>query len=334
MKRILIPAFMALLIALPAVSHGATLKIATLSPDGTTPMLALHAADKEIQAATKGRVKLKLYPGGVMGSDATVLKKMKIGQIHGATFTAGGVSEVFRDFQILSMPLIFRDYQEVDYVRAKIDPVLMQGLDKQGFVTVAIIEVGFAYFMSSQHITALSELKNLKTWIPEGDPIGMAVFDVIGAPPVPLALSDVLMGLQNGLLDSYFNSPVGAVALQWYSRVKYLLEAPLVYSYATMAFSKKAFDKIPAQDRDVVKSILHKHMKGIEKDARKANAEALATLKNQGITFLTLTSENYAQLQDVGAKARKKLQDKSMFSPQLLDEINKILAEYRASKGQ
>jgi TRAP-type transport system periplasmic protein len=334
MRRAFITAWMVLVLILPAMSFAATLKIATLSPEGTAPMLALRAAEKEIFQATEGRVKLKIFPGGVMGSDATILKKMKIGHIQGATFTAGGVSNVHRDFQILSMPLLFKNYQEVDYVRSKIDPIITKGLDEKGYVTISIMEVGFAYFMSSKHISALEELKGLKTWIPEGDPIGKAVFDVLGAPPVPLPLQDVLTGLQSGLIDSYFNSPVGAVTLQWYSRVKYLLEAPLSYSYATLVFSQKAFKRMTPQDQELVKEIFAKHMGHIQKSARKANADALDALKNQGITFMSISGENYTQLLEVGVKARKKLVEQGMFSKSLIDEINRILAEYRASKGQ
>lgn len=312
-----------------------TLKIATVVPEGTTLMNALHAADKEIRQATDGRVKLKIYPGGVMGSDATVLKKIKIGQLHGAAFTAGGISAVYRDFQVMSLPLLFKDYREVDAIRERIDPMIMRGLDEKGFIAVQVMEVGFAYLMSSSRITALEQLRRQKTWIPSNDPIGQAVFQVIGATPTPLPLQDVLTGLQSGLIDTYFNSPVATLALQWFTRVRYLMDSPLVYTYGVLAFSKKAFKRITNEnDRAVVKDILAKHMAQVDKANRRGNIKALETLKKEGIEFVPMSGEGYRELMELGVEARRLLLRKKLFSEELTRKIESLLAEFRASSGR
>ncbi len=317
-------------LAMPA--QAVTLKIATLLPDGSELLRAFKAADAEIRQATQGRVELKMYPGGVMGNDATVLKKMSIGQIHGSTFTAGGASNIYRDFQIMSLPMLFKSYDEVDVVQPKINPIIVRNLDAQGFVTVSVMDVGFAYLMSSAKLTTLDDLRGRKTWIPAGDPISKAVFDALGIPPTPLALQDVLTALQSGLIDTYVNSPVGAVGLQWFSRVKYLLDAPVVYTYATCVFSKKAFDQIAASDRETVKAILKKNLDPISAYNRKANGDAMNTLRKAGIQFIPSSDENYKKMNVIADKARQSLLANKVISPELLQQIDGLLAEHRAKK--
>jgi TRAP-type C4-dicarboxylate transport system substrate-binding protein len=118
-----------LLLAFGSVSsHAVTFKIATLSPEGTGWMKALRGAAKNIGERTDGAVKFKIYPGGVMGDDKAVLRKMRIGQLHGAALTSGGVMQPYPDIALYNLPLIFRNFAEADYVRHRMDAKLMAGL--------------------------------------------------------------------------------------------------------------------------------------------------------------------------------------------------------------
>ena len=134
-----------------------TLKIATLAPGGSDWMLEMKAAADEIAERTGGRVKLKFYPGGVMGNDQTVLRKMRVGQLHGGAFSSGALGNVLPDVNLYSLPLMFRSYEEVHYVRERLDPELVTNLKAKGYVVVAFSNNGFAYFMSTHPIRAVSD---------------------------------------------------------------------------------------------------------------------------------------------------------------------------------
>jgi TRAP-type C4-dicarboxylate transport system substrate-binding protein len=146
-----------------------TLKIATLAPAGTNWMKEMKAGAKLIKERTEGRVKLKFYPGGVMGNDQSVHRKIKIGQLHGGAFTNGGLSHVYSSIQTYSLPMLFNNLAEVDAVRATIEPVIKQGMETNGFVVLGISEGGFVRILSKKPMQDLESIKQIKLWITEGD---------------------------------------------------------------------------------------------------------------------------------------------------------------------
>ncbi|MCK4865944.1 MAG: TRAP transporter substrate-binding protein DctP, partial [Gammaproteobacteria bacterium] len=132
-----------------ATTHAVTIKIATLSPDGTSWMKKMRSAAKEIATRTDNRVKIKFYPGGVMGNENSVLRKMRINQLQGAAVTGGALERYYKDVNIYSMPFIFNSHKEVLYVRKKMDHLIVKGLEKGGLISFGIAESGFAYILSN-----------------------------------------------------------------------------------------------------------------------------------------------------------------------------------------
>ena len=108
-----------------------TLKIATLAPDGSSWMQAMRDGAAEVDRLTEGRVKLRFYPGGVMGNENSVLRKIRVGQLQGGALTGGGLASLYPDSQIYSLPFLFLSYAEVAYVRERVDPILLEGLSSQ-----------------------------------------------------------------------------------------------------------------------------------------------------------------------------------------------------------
>ena len=133
-----------LLVTAMPFGHAATLKIATLSPDGSGWMKMLRKHGKAIEERTAGAVKLKFYPGGVMGDDKAVLRKMRVGQLHGAVLTSGGLSQVYPDINLYGLPMMFESDAEIDHVRSTLDEQRMAGLGQNKFVGFGFAEVGFA----------------------------------------------------------------------------------------------------------------------------------------------------------------------------------------------
>ena len=145
--------------AAPALAAPVQLKIATIAPENSSWMKSMRAGGEEIETRTDGRVQLKFYGGGVMGSDAKVLRKMRIGQLHGAAFTPSALIDRYPDINLYGLPLVFNSIEEVAYVRERLDEKLLAGLEEAGLVGFGLTTGGFAKIMSSQPVRVW--IKNL-----------------------------------------------------------------------------------------------------------------------------------------------------------------------------
>lgn len=324
-------ALLAVWLALFPVSAAAlTLKFATTAPDGTGWMEEFRKGADEVKRRTDGRVEVRFYPGGVMGNDKSVLRKIRIGQLHGGAITGGGLAEIYSDAQIYSLPFIFRSLAEVDYVRAKMDSLLLQGLEREGFIGFGISDGGFAYLMSNQAVQAVDDLKSMKVWVPEGDAISHTAFQSVGVHPVSLPLTDVLTGLQTGLIDTVAASAVGAIALQWHTRVKYLTDTPLIYIYGTLIVSRKAFNQLQPSDQTVVREVFGAVLARLNTQSRQDDVRARDVLQQQGIQFVRLNHGN-ERWATVVEETTRSLSERKVFSVEMLQILQGHIADFRAT---
>jgi len=273
-------------LALAAGAQANVLKIATLAPAGTSWMQIMTAGADSIEQLTEGRVKLKFYPGGVMGNHQSVHRKIRIGQLQGGAFTPGGLSSVNSSIQVLGLPMLFRNLQEVDYVRERVDPLLRQKMEDSGFVILGITEGGFARILSKEPMQDLESLRKAKVWVPEGDELGQTVFRALGITPISLPIGDVFTGLQTGLIDTIPVNPTSAIAFQWHSSTRYMPDVPIIYLIGILAVDKKAFDELSAGDRKIVIDEMGKAFASMDVSNRADDVNAMAALKSQGISFV------------------------------------------------
>jgi len=326
MNRIL--SFIWLLLVLPA-AHSATFKIATIVPDGTSWMKEMRASAAEISKRTDGRVKFRFYPGGVMGNDASVLRKIRIGQLHGGALTGGGLSSIYTDSQIYSLVFAFKSYDEVDYVRERMDPLILAGMKKNGFISFGLNEGGFAYLMSDKPLRCIDDLRNQKVWSPEGDRISRAGFEAIDVSPIPLPLTDVLTGLQTGLVNTFGTSPIGAIALQWHTRVKYLTDMPLLYLYGSLVIQRKAFEKLSAKDQAIVSEVLGEATRRLSEQNRRDNQAAREALEQQGIEFIQPQAEKLVRWNSQVSRAMDILVTQGEVTPAMVKTLKEHLHAVR-----
>ena len=313
----------------PLGVEAATYKIATISPDGLGWMKKLRAGAREIETRTDGRVKFKIYPGGVQGDDATVLRKMRIGQLHGGVVAAGSLTRFYPDLQVYNLPLQFRDTDEVEYVREEMDQMIVDGLGNAGIVSFHLTETGFAYLLSQEPVTEVGDLKDLKAWIPDGDPIAAELVKAFGVSPIPLNMTDVLAGLQTGLIDAVMAPPAVALALQWHNHVKYMTDLPLVYIYSMLAMNDKAYKKIKQDDRSVVQEVMDRVFREVELDTRVDNQKALQALTSIGIETVEVPAEARVEWQAMADQSIGKLIQSGEISPESVQIYLKALKTYR-----
>lgn len=324
----------AVLLSLVTSSASAlTLKIATLSPDGSGWMTRMRAGAAEVKTRTEGRVEFKFYTGGTMGNDKAVLNKIKIGQLHGGAVTGGSLSDYARDLQVYSLPLKFKSFDEVDYVRGKMDASFSRVLESAGFVNFGFAEGGFAYAMSKNApVSSIAALRKQRVWIPDNDRQSEEALKSFQVTPVPLSLADVLPSLQTGIIDTVASSPIGAVALQWHTQVKFLTDLPMTYFVGTLAIDRKAFSKIDTTDQAIVREVMARVFREIDLQNRKDNLAAYAALIKQGIKPVKPTAQELAEWARFSGIASEQMEKQGIVSPQAASQFNAHLAAFRNGK--
>lgn len=326
--------FSALLLAAAAApAQQVQLKVATLAPEGSSWMVEARRAADEVSRRTEGRVGIRYYTGGTMGSDQAVLRKMRIGQLQGGAILVGSLTDLVPSIEIYNLPLLFHDYSEVDAVRSAFDQRLLGMLEEKGLVAFGFVETGFVYLMSTRPVSSFADLAGRKIWMPEGDAISRAIADAAKLSPVPLAIADVLTGLQTGLVDTVAAPPVGAVALQWFTKASYTTDLPVTYVYGTLLFTREAMERMSPADREVVREVLTETVSGLDRRARQDTEQARQALIRQGVTFVEPNEEMRRRWASVAAEATQALIGEQRYDRALVGEVQGVLKRHRSGRG-
>ena len=276
---------------------------------------------------------MKFYPGGIMGNDSQVLRKIRVGQLQGGAFTGGGIGQRYSGFNLYGIPLLFRSLDEVDFVRARLDADLEVGLREAGFTSFGFVEAGFAQLMANEPISSVDDMRRRKVWSPEGDPIGFRVLEAMGLSPVVLPPTDVLTGLQTGLLDVVAASPVVALVLQWHTKVRYVTDLPIAYGLGIFAIDNRVFDGLSRADQELLRSVMTEVTKSLDTQTRADNREAEAVLRESGIEFVPVLSEQIPGWRNTIESLYPELRQRRDIDAGLLDKLLALLEEYRTGAG-
>lgn len=308
-----------------------TLKIATLAPEGSSWMDQMKAGADKISERTAGRVKIKFYGGGVMGNDKKVMRKIRNGQLHGGAFTAGSLVDRFAGLNLYGLPMMFSNLQEVDVARARFDSYIKDGLEQAGMVSFGLASGGFAQIMSNVPVRSVDDLKGKRVWVPEGDKISYAAMERFGLSPVTLPVTDVLTGLQTGLVDVIGSSAIGALVLQWHTKVTHVSTLPVSYLFGLLAIESTYFNALSSADQQVVREVFENVYAKLEVQNNIDNASALQALKSSGLTFVDPEPGFAAKLKGEARELWYELAKTPDVPLAPLQEMEALLEDYRSS---
>lgn len=301
-----------------------TIKLATLAPEGSSWMKAFNALNSEVKEKTENKVQFRIYPGGVLGDEIDMLRKMKIGQIQGVALTSAGLSALFREIDVLQIPFLFQKYEEVDAVLAKMDSFFRKGFEKNGYILLGWSEAGFVYLMSTVPITSVADLQKAKVWIWEESPMSKTIFDEAKVSAIPLSIPDVLVGLQTGLVNVVYAPPTGAISLQWFTKVKYLTDVPLVYLAGAIVVKKEIFQQISPSDQSSLIEISQSHLNQLKAVTRNENREAIQVMAKHGTKIITPSKDQIDEFKRLSNQAMNRLGSQS-FSKKVFNEVSSVL---------
>ena len=308
------------------------LRIATLAPADSQWMQDMVAGGERVRELTEGRVSLRFRAGGVAGSDEQVLRKIRIGDLQGGAFSSGGLANIYPGLNTYGIPLIFRSLDEVDYVRPRLDPKLSAGLEQAGFVSLGFSEGGFSNLMSNVPVSHVDDLRRQKIWVPDNDLISFEVLESLRLAPVPLEVSDALLGLERGLVDVVAASPVVALVLQWHTKTRFRTELPITYSMGVFAIAEEAFYTLEPRDQQVMRTVIGEVMAGIDNDSRADNEEARSVMSGMGIETVAVNDADVEVWRQIIAEQLPEIRNRRDIDAALFDEMMALLQEYRATQ--
>ena len=309
-------------------------KFATIAPAGTTWVKLLQEWGDEVKQASNGRLVFKIYPGGVQGDEPEVLKKIRFGQLQGGAFTGYGIGKIYSPARVLELPFLFENIEEIDYVRKLFMPEVEQGYRDNGYELLGWMEVGFVYFFSKQPIRTLDDLKERRIWNWQGDPLGQAFFAASGLSPIPLSIIDVYTSLSTGLIDTVYAPPLGAIAMQWFTKTQYITNVPMANGIGSLVASRRFYQNLPQDLQKILKRTGTATGEKLVAATRKDNIKSLETLLQRGMTMVEPEeSLESAALQEIRIRAGENLMENGYIPEATIDRVNQWLQDFREEQA-
>jgi TRAP-type C4-dicarboxylate transport system substrate-binding protein len=259
------------------------IKVATLAPQGSEWHKILQEMGAEWQKASNGRIAFRLYPGGVAGDDADLVRKMRLGTLDAGLLTVNGLSVIDRGVLGLEIPLAYSNYGELDCVLEQMGPDLERRMEAKGFVLLGWSEAGWAHFFTKSPVRTPDDMRKLKMFVWAGDDEYVELWKKAGFNPVPLPSTEIATALQTGLVNAVTVNPQGILLLQWYKQVGYMTDFNWAVFLGGIVISKSTWEKIPADIRPIVKQAAFKAAQRLKDFSRRTDKSDMEALKKNGV---------------------------------------------------
>jgi TRAP-type transport system periplasmic protein len=308
-------------------------KFAVLAPEGSTWIKLMREFAEDVNKKSKNTVNFRIFPGGISGDEFDVIRKMNFKKIDSSGFTGVGLGQILPAVRVLELPRLFDSYQELDYVVEKMTPYFEKEFDKKGYVFLGWAEVGFVNIFSNDKLDSLKSLDGVKMWTWEGDPLALELFKALKISPNPMPVTDVFTSLQTGLINAVYVSPLAAIAMQWFTKTKYMNTLKLTNATGAILMTKASFKKLSPENQKILKRESLSFSKKLISATRKDNEQAYKTLQKNNIKFVDLKDKDKEEFDKISQSVWKTLTGK-LYKKELLDEVLKYRDEFRNIKNE
>jgi TRAP-type C4-dicarboxylate transport system substrate-binding protein len=316
-----------------APAFGITVKLGSLAPAGSPWDKGLNRLGAEWEKLSGGTVQLKIYPGGIVGDEADMVRKMRIGQLSAAGMTGIGLSRIYPDIITVQLPLLVRTNGELTYVLDKIKPSFTKELEKRGFKVIIWSFVGWVHFFSKNPVVTPDDLKHQKLFVWAGDPDATQIWKESGFHVVPLTPTDIMPSLQSGMIDAFAVTPLSAASYQWFGLAKNMCDmkwAPLI---GGIVVTTATWSKIPPDIAAKLETAALQVGTDMQADILKSDDAAMDIMKKNGLVVNPVppAAEKSWQASVENGIAKGLLKDTSK---DLFENVKKYLTEYRAAAAK
>jgi TRAP-type C4-dicarboxylate transport system substrate-binding protein len=313
-----------------ATAQGAArIRLGTLAPQGSSYHRILQEMGEKWKAATNGQAQLTIY-AGTMGSELELVRRMRAGQLQAAAITTTGLASIDRGVAAMqSIPMMVRTLDELDYVKAKLGPMLDRRLDSKGFKVLFWADAGWVRFFTRQKITHPDELKRLKTFVTAGETQQFDLMKSAGYSPVALEWADALTSLQTKMIDAVPTIPYYGLATQVYTLAGYMLDlnwAPLV---GALVVNKKTWDALSPATQAALSAAAIESGKQFQAQGRRESEEAVVAMQKRGLTVVPIPAPLLAEWRKANEQMYPKIRG-TLVPEDMFDEVVRLVTEYRS----
>jgi TRAP-type C4-dicarboxylate transport system substrate-binding protein len=300
------------------------LKIATLAPEGSSWMKLFHQFQTHVEERSAGRIKVKLYAGGIQGDERDVIRKMRAGQLSGAAITGIGLGMIAPEARALE---VARTYEELDHARDRLDALIRKAFLDKGYLLVGWGDVGPVHIFSQRPVKSLDDLRQTKLWMPSEDAVTRDLFKALELRGIPFGVPEVLPSLSTGTLDAFFGSPLSTLALQWSAHAKYMTSMIIGQETGATVLSKTAWDSLTPEDQKIVSDEGKLMQADVIKLIRDDNTRALKAMVDKGLQVVPTPP---AMVQDLAQRTVPvATRTAATFGKEFQAEVQKLLEEYQ-----
>ena len=309
------------------------LRLATAAPDASNWAKELKAFGRDVEASTDGQIVLKWYMSGMAGDEHEALARIGKAQLDGMA-AAIECAQIAPSMRALNVPGVLQGRDEANYVSQKLQPQFAAEAQKAGYALLFTVGLGTTMVFSRTPVHTMAELRTIKLWRWELDRWGVLATQAMGMAALPASLEDAARLYDDGKVDGFATTPSAALAFQWSTQAKYITPLPLGYLQGCMLLANRAWDRLTPKQRDAIMAAAGKCAHRFEEVGREQDAQLLGGLfERQGMKIVPLSPSLRAQYFEAARAVRDRLGD-SMLSRALLDDVMRLLADYRAETAR
>ncbi len=321
-------ALLLLLSTYSVASAEVVIKLGTLAPAGSTWHTLLKEMAQKWSETSGGQVSLKIFPGGVIGDEGLMVRKMQVGQIQAAAVTTVGMHDLTPEPQAVDVPLGISTYDELDYVMAKLEPRLNAALYNKGYVAINWSDVGFVQFFSTHPMCTPAQIPSAKLFAWDGDPKSIEAWRAGGFHPVVLSSTDIIPQLATGMVDTVVAAPLYAFTARIYQKANHVCELRWAVLTGATLVKREVWERIPAEVRTKLLGIAKEYGRRVALEVRRLNEDALTQMKKQGLVIDKV--EDLAGWQRIAEKGNQVVRG-GVVPADLYDEVIRLRNELRAT---
>ena len=333
-RNLIVPLRLAALAALLALLSAAalpalTIKLGTVAPANSPWDLVLRRLAADWSRISDGEVELKIFPGGIAGDEPDMIRKMRIGQLHAATLTAGSLNDIYPGMLALASPMLIRNDAEMLAVLGELAPFFEEQLEERGFVALMWSPIGWVKFFARQPLRTLDDLRRQTLWIGDAGAAEIRAWQQAGFDVVALPLTEVTTALQSGMIDAYLSSPLAAAAFQWFGLAPHMNDLRLAPLYGALVISKRVWERIPERIRPRLRAVAQAAGERLSASAHEQDDLAVHVMRAHGLQVYEATAALEQEWQDT---VRREFQGLigAVIDPAAYQLVTETVAAYRA----